>query len=579
MLDSITLKFGETPAISSNKIKLEPITVFVGPNNSGKSRVLQEIESRITTLKKNESNLILSDIVFLPIPEEEIKNELEKCKVEPSLNDNLGEGEIIVSRINPRNWLNNKYRFKYDELLSQARNPNNSYQRAVIGIYMGMFTVRLDGENRINLLKPMDTKDLKAEPVNHLHFLFKNDFEREKLRKVIFDAFNLYFVIDPTNPGKLGVRLSNREPKNNYEERGWHNEAVEFHKNAVDIELMSDGVKAFTGIMTILYSIDPKVILIDEPEAFLHPSLSSKLGKEVGLSAKYGEKKIIVSTHSSNFLMGLIQSNVPLNIIRLTYENNVATSRVLPNEEVAVLMKNPLLRSTGVLNGLFYKSVIVAESDSDRAFYQEINERLLAIDDPRGISDCLFINAQNKQTVWDIVKPLRNLGIPAIGIVDIDVIKDGGQVWTKVMKGGFIPELSFSSLNQLRSSIKRKFEDLEIKMKTEGGISALSKMDQEGANQLFDKLNEYGIFIVRNGELESWLKELAVKGHGPNWLIAIFEKMGDDPENPNYIHPRIGDVWDFLGSAKKWLSNPNRNGIPQAHPAQQETISESVSKS
>jgi hypothetical protein len=37
-------------------------------------------------------------------------------------------------------------------------------------------------------------------------------------------------------------------------------------------------------------------------------------------------------------------------------------------------MRNPLLRSTGVLSGLFYEFVIVTEADADRAFYQEIND-------------------------------------------------------------------------------------------------------------------------------------------------------------------------------------------------------------
>jgi hypothetical protein len=80
---------------------------------------------------------------------------------------------------------------------------------------------------------------------------------------------------------------------------------------------------------------------------------------------------------------------------------------------------------------LFFEAVIVCEADSDRAFYQEINERLLAEFDNRGMNNCLFINAQNKQTVWDIVKPLRELGIPTIGIVDIDVLKEGGSVTIK----------------------------------------------------------------------------------------------------------------------------------------------------
>ena len=87
-------------------------------------------------------------------------------------------------------------------------------------------------------------------------------------------------------------------------------------------------------------------------------------------------------------------------------------------------MRNPLLRSIGVLSGLFYEAVVVTESDTDRAFYQEINERLLAESDERGVANCLFLNAQNKQTVWDIVQPLRELGIPAVGVVDVDVTTD-----------------------------------------------------------------------------------------------------------------------------------------------------------
>ena len=100
---------------------------------------------------------------------------------------------------------------------------------------------------------------------------------------------------------------------------------------------------------------------------------------------------------------------------------------------------------------------MVAEADSDRAFYQEINERLLGKSDPRGIPNCLFINAQNKQTVWEIVGPLRELGIPTVGIVDIDVLKDGGQVWSKPLDGAFIPPINQQALHNQRQEILKAF--------------------------------------------------------------------------------------------------------------------------
>jgi hypothetical protein len=273
--------------------------------------------------------------------------------------------------------------------------------------------------------------------------------------------------------------------------------------------------------------------------------LSFKLGKEIAFSSLGSEKRLFVSTHSPNFVMGCIQSGAPINIVRLTYRSEVATARVLSNTDILRLMRNPLLRSTGVLGGLFYEFVIVTESDADRAFYQEINERLLRHKPELGIPNCLFLNAQNKQTVQIIIKPLRELGIPAVGIVDVDILKDGGRDWTNFLKGGFVPELEHQSLGGLRNAVKQKIDETGKEMKRNGGVDILSGSDKEAANNLFDKLAEYGLFVVRKGELESWLSSLGATGHGPSWLIDIFEKMGEDPESQDYLKPSDDDVWLF----------------------------------
>lgn len=238
----------------------------------------------------------------------------------------------------------------------------------------------------------------------------------------LFLAFNKYFVIDPTNIGQLSIGFSDKLPEGRNQEIGIDHDSVRFHATTKKITTLSDGVNAFTGIIIQLVAGNEKLILIDEPEAFLHPKLSYLLGKEIGrLSRKY-KKQFFISTHSSNFLMGCIQSGIPVNIIRLTYNAEVPTARVLDSGKLIRILRNPLLRSSNTLSGLFFDFVVVTESDTDRAFYQEINERLLSEKDPRGISNCLFINAQNKQTVNDIIRPLRELGIPAAGIVDVDIL-------------------------------------------------------------------------------------------------------------------------------------------------------------
>jgi putative AbiEii toxin of type IV toxin-antitoxin system/OLD-like protein len=307
---------------------------------------------------------------------------------------------------------------------------------------------------------------------------------------------------------------------------------------------------------------DPEVLLIDEPEAFLHPALSFLLGREIARATAASQKRLFASTHSSSFLMGCIQSGAPLTVIRFTYRNDIATARALPSNELFKLVRNPLLRSTGVLAGLFYEYVIVTESDADRAFYQEVNERLLAKSPAEGIPNCLFINAQNKQTVGTIIRPLRELGIPAAAIVDIDVLKDGGTTWSTFVGSMFLPEVEHHAIAQLRGDLMKRFNASGKDMKRDGGTQVLADTDREAAENLLEKLAKYGAFVVPGGELESWLKPLGASGHGPQWLVNIFEKLGEDPTSNAYVNAGSGDVWQFVAGVKSWFSDANRKGIP-----------------
>ncbi|MCU7693853.1 ATP-dependent endonuclease [Haoranjiania flava] len=561
MIDKIKLKSGSSQGQPNLEIDLTPITVFVGPNNSGKSRILIEIEKYSRNTHGQPNDLILDNIIFTSLTKDEIESEISKIEQTPRLGENINPGHILIGKVNPQDNQAARFQVHKERLVNEAQNPNN--RQGYYQNFLNIYTLRLDGTNRLNLLREQEAGDLQTTPINHLAHLFIDNALRKELRRIVYEAFGKYYVIDPTHIGKLRVRLSDTEPATEREEKGWENEAINFHKKALLIQDASDGVKAFSGIMTTLLAGDPKITLIDEPEAFLHPALSNKLGKEIGRSLRTSKKRLLVATHSSSFLMGCIQSGAPLNIVRLTYKNGIPTSRILPKDKILHLMRHPLLRSTGVLNGLFFESVIVTEADSDRAFYQEINERLLSENDPRGINNCLFINAQNKQTVWEIVKPLRELGIPTVGIVDIDVLKEGGQVFTKLLDGSFIPTLNQQPFHNQRKSLYDTLNTTGQNWKIAGGIDLLNGEDKEACSNFFNQLDEYGVFVIRQGELEGWLKQLNATGHGSNWLIDIFAKMGDNPETAGYTKPTAGDVWDLMGKVKSWIDNTNRKGIPQ----------------
>jgi hypothetical protein len=115
----------------------------------------------------------------------------------------------------------------------------------------------------------------------------------------------------------------------------------------------------------------------------------------------------------------------------------------------------------------------------------------------------------------------------------------------------------------MRQELKAKFDKSGKDMKCDGGISVLKGNDQEALQNLFDILADYGLFIVPHGELESWLKSLNAKGHGPSWLVDIFEKMGENPHSKGYVKPTEGDVWSFIEKISTWFIDPRRKGIPK----------------
>jgi len=519
-----------------------------------------EIEGWVTRTQPPEGQVI-DKVEFEPLKLVELKSEIEKIKVEPTLSENINPDHILVSKLKPQDNSGVRIQIHLHGLESEAQNPNGPH-RHYYSSFLSLFTLRLDGKNRLALTEQLPAGDLQNVAQNHLAQLFKDNEARAEVRRVVFEAFGKYFVIDPTNAGHLRIRLSSRPPIDEREERGWDSASVAFHSNATLINDASDGVKAFVGMLTTLIAGEPKITLIDEPEAFLHPALCSRLGKEITTALNGSNRRLFVATHSASFLMGCVQGGAEINIVRVTYDYASATARLLTKEKLTPLMRNPLLRSVGVLNALFYNAVVVTEADADRAFYQEINERLLLAKDPRGLEGCLFLNAQNKQTVWDIVRPLRELGIPAIGIVDIDVLKDGGVVWQKPMDGAFVPSLSHAALAIERKALLNAFEATGKDMKRDGGVELLSDSDREACSNFFAKLAEYGIFVVPKGEIESWLKTLSVSRNKATWLTTIFQAMGEDPSAADYIRPSPGDVWDFIGEIRKWVANPTRKGIP-----------------
>ena len=548
MLKSVNVNFSET---GSFDLETKGITIFVGPNNSGKSLLLREIEIVVSQDSIPRDLKIVTDFDIEWPSVEAIDNTVEKAKsVTPST---VPIGSIILGRINP----NGGREASQIEINTLKQFSANETQKGwVTANFIKWGVIRLDGRSRFNLTNDQAGGDLEAPPPNVLSHLFQDDLARENVRALVKDAFNVNFYIDPTNLGQLRIKLA--EGLLPTDEQSLSLSAREFYRAATHIKDASDGVQAFTGIVTAVLSGEYHTILIDEPEAFLHPPLARKLGKSLAGIAAKRNGALMASTHSSDFLMGCVQASPSVKVVRLEYSQGKSRARSIDPKSLENFLKRPLMRSANVISGLFHDGVIVLESDNDRAFYSEIFYRLA--EGKPDYPSILFVNAQNKQTIREIIGPLREFGVPAAAIPDIDIVKDGGKTWIDWLKAAKIPTALHAGLGQQRAAIDTALKASGKDMKTDGGFELLGKADHLAADVLFDSLESFGVFAVRRGEVENWLPDLKVPGKKTDWAVAMLEQLGSDTSDPKYVKPSSGDVWAFLEKIVVWIKNPARNG-------------------
>jgi hypothetical protein len=537
------------------------MTVFVGPNNSGKTLVLREIQSAIYDQRWPPQN-----VQFIQPDKRVIVSSMAVESYSRALM------EDFVKTIGlPQRWdllRGDQYHVPIDRAQALASLGQPQIDENMSGILNNMLrrerVCLLDGLGRLTLSGQRPAGPLNERPRSHLQSLFVDDARRSKLKQATKAALGFYVLINPTNLGFFQFCLAESLPAPELE-RSLSNEALAFYAGTRTMEEASDGVKAYTGILSAVLSTDFDLILLDEPEAFLHPPLARRLGFFLTEIARERKATVFASTHSADFLAGCVQSGPSVDVVRLTYDQGVPGARLLSSDRLTTLMRDPLLRSTGVLSSVFYRGAIVCESDTDRAFYSEVNDRLLRFSSG-GVEDSIFLNAQNWQTCANITAPLREMGIPAATIVDLDVLLSSD--FSKLLVAANVPQITTSGLTQTRAQIKGAFDravssgsDVARTVKTLG-INSLSGDELEAARNLLTQLREYGVFIVSVGEVEMWLRHLGVTGHGSGWLIQMFERIGSDPTHSAYARPDSTDVWNFIREVSKWIEDPHRSGMP-----------------
>ncbi|MFD0209733.1 ATP-dependent endonuclease [Streptomyces hirsutus] len=326
-----------------------------------------------------------------------------------------------------------------------------------------------------------------------------------------------------------------------------------------------DGVRAFANILIHTLVRPTPVIIIDEPEAFLHPPQARLLGRYLALNTP-SPCQVFVSTHSADFLSGVLEGNAarredsprPLSLVRISRVGETPTARTLPSDAVAEILDTPLLRYSNIASGLFHDGVVLCEAEGDCQFYAASFD---VVHNEGPHNNLTFLHVNGKARLADAAHKLRTCGIPVAIITDFDFLNDttkikqalnhlGGQ-WDEVKDDvlALQSHASSSVIAKPAAEIKKSINSIiggasgratlsqqqidaivrELKaangwksLKT-SGLAGLTGEPHNSASRLIAYFAELGLFLVPVGELECWVR--ALPGTNKNvWLSRVFDE-------------------------------------------------------
>lgn len=554
--DEISVHIVEAVLSGGSKIRFSGagVTAIVGANNCGKSTFLRQLGQELlgqNHLQPDEYRLVTSVLA-------------RKTGSARDLLDWFTKNSILEEP-SPQNGMTRRFR-----RLNEVVDPRSltqawdSISPGTLGPLAPLFVRRMEaGERNVNGTQRKNS--VLDAPTHPFHHLADDERVMDELNQISQKIFRRPLTLDDQNMviqlkvGSPGLRYP-REPR----------EKIPYQR-ALDalpaLDRQGDGMRSLLGILIPLITSTFQIVIVDEPEAFLHPPQAYALGQELGRIAQAKNVQVVVATHDRNLLSGLLDSRAPTSVVRLNRKENSTTAHQLESSDLLDIWQDPVLRYSNVLDGLFHQLVVLAEGERDCRFYQAALEEFSteADGDLRQISpggpapsDVLFVPANGKAGMAKLAKALASVDVPVVASPDLDVLNEQrtlsglvtslGREWTGLDRDYNIATAAFRAPRQpvlvaeVKESLKVFFDETgseanfdqtvykklvrrlpaaasrwqEVK---DYGLSAFKGQAAPAVHKLLDALATRHVVPVRVGELERFAP-LVIESKGPAWLPA-----------------------------------------------------------
>lgn len=537
-INAISFKNGE-------KYSPGKINIVIGANNSGKSQFLKEIRSAIlgNTDGPNgpyahDANNVITDSIDLTLP-----------KNVEDLDDSYGLSDHVVRGMN--GWRvrdfcnigtqltpNGGYAYQslpcsfslqddWHTCLNLLLQPSETdypleekeRQRQILQFLGPMFVDYTGTEDRLLLSIGEPARGVRDDSYNTLSAALDVDETCSSISETVKRLFHKDIALDNTTSRQVVIPVVS-EDFSSYRNSHDSPEKLTYMENATLLRNEGDGFRSYVTILLTVMGASKPILLVDEPEAFLHPTYAMELGKQLGtmLAESSALQNAFISTHSSYFLQGILDSAASdLSLIRLKRNGGKSTFNILDKDKIETL-KNRSDYSPQYIDALFSKKAILVEAPRDAIIYSAICDKITEIDNP------IFVSTNGKDAFKGVKQFYTASGLPCRCICDFDIINDHDK-FKNLMKAFSVDlEVRQRALNAA-DELKKTYRDLAIeKVSDKKDIASLIKerykkdvfidipdsLRQDCRNSLHD-LIRFGIYVLTTGELESLFEDSGIE--------------------------------------------------------------------
>lgn len=559
------------------------VIVLVGPNNSGKSRTLQEVmalaqhnlgpqfqRGGLVVLEGYETEKLLdvegaSDWLstnrFTTIAEPGTQRRSVRA---------IGFGDFLLDRVG-QFWSHDEH---FGELAPQ------------------LFRLIGPGDGRGMLGQPgrLGPRQL---PDHVVQTLVRNQTTRRAFENAFRSAFGHNLIIDSWLSNTV-IRLSRTQVQSDFAYESTDglpsDELADRLAALPTVDAQSDGIRAFAGLLLTLITVRHPVLMLDEPETFLHPPQARLLGEY--LARLRGDGQLFIATHSLDILLGLLQQSAArVLVVRLSRRDERTSALVVDPDAVRGLWRDPWLRFSRALDGLFHEGVVVCEGDTDSQFYSAVSYHLArqrtdtapntnvsnsddatpheddaVTEEPlpefsANPFDVMFTYAGGKQRIKMISTALSAVRVPVRCIVDFDVLNNEATLrqlvkslghgypieleqMRRLVDAGIRGQHAAPTIGRARAAIEQALSGpddapigaaitsaIDAALEPPAGWAAAKKKGRSevpagdatvALDSLLAELKQRGIYVVPSGAVESWVKSASHRGTA--WVVDVIEK-------------------------------------------------------